>query len=46
MNFYMHLLATSAVALERSFQGDFVIEPEALVSVLNFIDKENDKVEA
>lgn len=58
MNFYMHLLAISAVALmassmvflivalERPFQGDFVIEPEALVSVLNFIDKENDKVEA
>ncbi|MHB1220464.1 MAG: bestrophin-like domain [Gammaproteobacteria bacterium] len=58
MNFYMHLIAISAVALmassmvflivalERPFQGDFVIEPEALVSVLNFIDKENDKVEA
>lgn len=58
MNFYMHLVAIGAVALmassmiflilalDRPFQGDFVIEPEALVSVLNFIDKENDTVEA
>lgn len=56
MNFYLHLITVSAAALmtssmifllltlDRPFQGEFVIAPDSLRAVLNFIEEGADKM--
>lgn len=51
MNFYLHMVTVSAaalmtssmifllIALDRPFQGEFIIEPDAFQAVLNFMDQ-------
>lgn len=51
MNFYLHLFTVSSVALmtssmvfllitlDRPFQGEFVVEPDALLAVQKYVDK-------
>lgn len=53
VNFYLHLIAVCAfsiiascmlfllVTLDRPFQGEFIVEPDALRSALKFIEKNN-----